>query len=124
MSDFTLNKNEHIKYIIDNFDFKKVHNVMKFLNWHWFFTKGVPSEKDLKNEAIRLLNDIYFSDAISLSTGGLKVTKYEDSLELEFILSDYSSEILNYGVKYEKAKLAKNRNKKLNTIEKLENEND
>lgn len=122
MSDFTLNKEEHINCIINKFNFKKVHKVMKFMNWTWYNTGSEPpTVAHLKDEARRLLNELYDSDdsLLSMSTGGLKVSKYEDHLELEFVIAEYGSESLNYGSRYEKMKLAKNRNRKLSKIEKL-----
>ena len=35
MVDFTINKKEHIQYIIENFNFEKVYKVMESLHWTW-----------------------------------------------------------------------------------------
>ena len=125
MKHFTLHKDEHIKYIIDNFDFQQVHKVMNFLNWTWALTPGTPTISELKIEATKLLNDVYNSKGW-IATGGFKATKYHDFLELEFIITDWSSEIINSGEQYEKMKITKEKKKKLKirkkkilTIEKL-----
>ncbi len=121
MSDFTLSKEKHIKYIIDNFDFNKVHIIMKSLNWSWAILGDIPSEENLKKEATRLLSDIYDSkNTISISTGGFKASTYNDHLELEFIICDFSSEAINYGKQYEKFKIKRNRKRKITKIEKIQ----
>jgi hypothetical protein len=79
----------------------------------------------LRSTAKRLLNDVYDSDSSYFATGGFKASKHDDHLELEFIVTNWSSEILNYGKEYEKKRKLKTRNKKLNSIQKInENEND
>jgi hypothetical protein len=126
MKHFTLPKEEHIKYIINNFNFQQVHNVMKFLDWTWAGSSKIPSICELKKEATRLLNEVYDSNEKWIATGGFKASKYYDFLELEFIVTDWSSYIINHGDRYEKMKkIRKNkkklkiRKKKLIKIEKL-----
>lgn len=116
MVDFTINKEKHIQYIIENFNFEKVHKVMELLNWTWLMSNDVPTIDELKKSATRLLNDICKEDFDTSSTGGFKVTKYDDHLELEFIISNYDSSVLNYGSEYERKKKLKTRKKKINTI--------
>jgi hypothetical protein len=122
MTDFTIKKEEHIKSIIDNFDFIRVKKYMDFVNWQWI---GIsPDITDLIKNATLLLNDVYDRDVISISTGGFKATKHDDYLELEFIISDWRTEIINYGPEYEKLKKIKLRKRKLRTItQNLQNEN-
>lgn len=120
MSDFTFPKEKQINYIIQGFDFEKVHNVMKFLNWTWWHIGQPPSVDDLKKEATKLLEELYDSEYTYIKTGGFKVTKYEDHISLEFIITDYSSEMLNCGLKYEKLKKLKIRKRKINTIDNLQ----
>jgi hypothetical protein len=120
---FTINKDEHIKYIVDNFNFNKVYNVMKFVDWKWYNTKSqgmdVPTINDMKTVVIQLLNNVYIEDddVFAMTSGGFRASKYEDHLELEFILNTISSDAINDGVKYERYKKNKNRVKKLNKIE-------
>ena len=59
MTEFIINKKEHIQHIIDNFDFQKVYNVMYHLDWIWFDSDKTPTISRLKNEATKLLNDVY-----------------------------------------------------------------
>jgi len=123
-SDFTISKEKHINYILDNFNFTEVNRVMTILDWHWWSAVNkVPSVDELKKEAKRMLSDVYDNEYISSSTGGFKVTKFEDHLELLFIISDYSSSNLNLTEEYLKLKEKKVRKKKLETIQKL-NENE
>lgn len=125
-SDFTIGKDKHIKHILDNFNFVEVNRIMTLLDWHWWnAVNKVPSVDELKKEAHRMLNDLYDSDYISSSTGGFKVSKFEDHLELQFIISVYSSSFLNLSDDYLKLKEQKTRKKKLKTIQNLnENEED
>jgi len=127
MIEFTINKEEHIKSIIEKFDFEKVNKIMTILDWRWVNNNmelSIPTSYELKEESIRILNDVYDSDMYSVSTGGLKASKFEDHLELEFIINHSSSQTINYEPIYEKIKKNKNRNKKLNIIQKLnEDEN-
>ena len=117
----TIKKEDHINAIIKNFDFKKVEKVMTFLKWDWvMINKGfsIPNLSDLKKEARRLLNELADSDddTIWIASGGLKASKGYDSLVLEFVVSDYTSEWINNGVKYDAAKLKKERLQKVKKI--------
>jgi hypothetical protein len=123
MIDFTINKEEHIKTIIENFNFEKVHKVMTMLNWEWFNNDGmgVPTIDQLKDTAISLLNDVFefeTRDYEYCSSGGFKATRYDDYLELSFYISEYESSILNGGPEYERRKILKTRKKKINIINK------
>jgi hypothetical protein len=84
---------ELIDRIIANFDFGKVHEAMKALNWRWGSVGGVPSIGVLVTRAQELLHDVSNMDiGCSIKTGGFKAKKiesddYGDGLELEFILT-------------------------------------
>lgn len=73
--------------IMDNFDFRKVHRVMKYLNWTWASSNGVPEVFELKDCARRLLNECLCSmimkgeDTWGIATGGFYVhaTNYKDA---------------------------------------------
>jgi hypothetical protein len=112
MKNFTLTKEEHIKFILDNFDFGRVHKIMKYLKWEWA-GRGVPNILELRNIAERLLNEVYDDNGKWIATGGFKASKYHDFLELEFIVTDWSTEILNNGDHYDKMKELKDKKKKL-----------
>ena len=117
MSELTIKKERHIKEILNNFNFEKVHNTMKKLDWEWF-NVGIPTIKDLKKQSKILLEDVCKYDICSSSSGGLKAIKNNDHLELEFVIADYDSSILNTTPEYEK--LLKNKIRKIK-IDKLIN---
>ena len=88
--------------IINNFDFLKVHLVMKSLNWVWY-PKGVPTVDDITFSAREriesvikncLLDAMPDQEYIS-SSGGLKATAIKNDygqitfLELEFVLTSW-----------------------------------
>jgi len=125
ISDLTIRKEKHIEYILDHFDFVRVNEVMTKLNWFWFDSNNkAPSISQLKKTASKLLYDLCDDVFDECSTGGFKVIKYEDHLELLFIIGDCGSSYVNYNTpEYEKLKEQKNRKKKLNIIQKL-NENE
>lgn len=119
MSDFTIEKEKHIEQILKEFDFHQVSMVMNFLDWTWVGSKNSPTISELRKEAKRLLLEVADSNSTWISTGGFKASKYDDHLELEFVISEWSSELLNYTPQYERLKKTKTRTKKLKTIEKL-----
>lgn len=87
-------RKEH-HYILENFNFGKVHQVMQSLNWTWQ-GKGVPSIQDLKRTAAELLADCD-EPGRSVRTGGLRASCYQGECspkawELEFILEYTDSE--------------------------------
>ena len=130
-SNLTINTDKHIKYILDSFDFDKVHNIMTILDWKWYCKSDnvvgtglyVPSINEMKRTVSGLLNDMCKPDVNYgdyTATGGFKVTMRNDYLELEFILEECSSSVVNYDEpNYEKMKKIKIRKKKINTIQKL-----
>jgi hypothetical protein len=88
--------------IMNHFDYDKVHNVMKHLEWEWS-GKGIPTVDDIRFAARERIesvikvclseanpNEEYFS-----SSGGLKATAIKDDygqitfLQLEFILTGW-----------------------------------
>ena len=88
--------------IMNHFDYDKVHNVMKHLEWEWY-GKGIPTVDDIRFAARERIesviktclseanpNEEYFS-----SSGGLKATAIKDDygqitfLQLEFILTGW-----------------------------------
>jgi hypothetical protein len=93
--------------ILDNFDFEKVHRVMKLLNWEWMVSVGgVPEIQDLKAEVRARLKEVY-TNAKTLKRetyltycGGLKVQyssgKDEagdwESFEVDFVLENWRTE--------------------------------
>ena len=125
MSEFIINKKEHIQQIINNFDFQKVYNVMCHLDWTWFDSEKTPTIERLKNNAFSLLKDISdyngeYEDYYSLSSGSFKAARYEEHLELTFTVEEKESSILNCGDRYEKLKKNKERVSKISKISKNE----
>jgi hypothetical protein len=88
--------------IINNFDFQKVHNVMKYLDWAWY-PYGTPTVDELRFAARERIESVIKNcllDAKSdqeyiSSSGGLKATVIKNDygqitfLELEFILTSW-----------------------------------
>ena len=83
------NYKEQIDFIMDNFDFKNIEDSMKTLNWEWRRV-GVPSKKQLKAEAERLLNKVLDRGMRYVSCGGFIATRYNKTLHLFFSLNDIS----------------------------------
>ena len=94
-SKLTYTQKMKIQNIMENFDFKKVHNVMGQLDWTWASTKyGVPTIDEMKCEAKRLLIDACI-EKTCVSTGGFRAVYEECSqgdpdpyIGLEFIIEE------------------------------------
>lgn len=89
------NVQEIIDEVINDFNFNRVHDVMKYMNWKW--SGEVPSIEKLKTKASNLLQDVYIKYLINhadeqytIRVGGLEVyytnINGEDYFELKFIL--------------------------------------
>lgn|SRR5512133_1040231 len=83
----------HIKDVIDNFDFKKVRKVMKALNWCWVGRDDnkPPSKDELRVIAIDVLSDVVkdynSSKKRSFSgTGGFEAVASKQCLSLMFVV--------------------------------------
>ena len=84
--------------IMDNFDFYRVHNVMKALNWHWISAKaknGVPTVQEIKALAADILWELVNSDDERIATGGLEASKDFSDLknpfiELKFVVEEWA----------------------------------
>lgn len=98
-----LTKEETVEKVIQNFDFDKVHRVMKSMNWGWWDTStedGVPSIGHVVLQAKRLLDQVYNKVSAGennyfISTGGFEATarKYEYGeivLELKFVVTSFN----------------------------------
>lgn len=86
-----------IKSIIKEIDFKKIHSVMKLLDWRWGYNQTVPTVKELKFEANRILNGLkkhrtkaepYYSQC-----GGFKGYASKAGFKLEFVLESWDTEL-------------------------------
>lgn len=88
--------------IINNFDFQKVHDVMKHLNWTWY-PKGIPTVDNIifgAREKIESVIKVCLLEAkpdeeYFVSSGGLKATAIKNEygqitfLQLEFVLTSW-----------------------------------
>jgi hypothetical protein len=106
-----MRKQEQIKHIMSDFDFNKIHSVMKFLDWKWSYENGdkkTPNVDDLKSIAEHCLNQVSDSeDEISVcSAGGFEAEKIENTLELRFILDKVNplEKLLNLNAKNDLAR--------------------
>lgn len=93
--DLTWTEREKIEDIIRDFDFKKVHDVMDFLDWKWAMSKeGVPTIEELQAEARRLLVEAV-TERTCVATGGFRAVYEADGADdedpyigLEFIVEE------------------------------------
>ena len=77
-----------VNEILSDFDFNKVHRVMKFLDWQWAKLGAVPSAVDLQKEAERLLGSLAGEPGVK-GTGGLRASLKSDGiLSLKCILTE------------------------------------
>lgn len=95
-SKLTFSERMKVQDIMEDFNFQKVHDVMKQLDWKWAMTKyGVPTLDELKSEAKRLLIDACVEHTC-VATGGFRAV-YEAGespddpdpfIGLEFIIEE------------------------------------
>jgi hypothetical protein len=88
--------------ILNNFDFLKVHLVMKSLNWVWY-PKGVPTVDDITFSARERIESVIKACLLDakpeeeyfVSSGGLKATAIKNDygqitfLQLEFVVTSW-----------------------------------
>lgn len=89
-----MNKRDEAKIeeIMKNFNFKNVHEIMKYLNWKWSMGNGkhkVPNLQEIQDEARRMLVDAV--NGCPYSTGGFEVSFNDGLLTLKFVLEEYWS---------------------------------
>lgn len=95
-----------VEEIMDNFEFEKVHEVMDALKWEWIDGDGhfrVPSEKELRKRTSEMLYQTINSylteimdggdinDQARISSGGFECTFDGESLNLNFVLADWTA---------------------------------
>ena len=98
--------NDEIDYILETFNFERVHVAMLALDWKWRDPLAVPTIARLKQRAKFLLDSAY-KEKITIATGGLQAMYYppiKDSdllvdsgpiLSLSFVLTETNSEDYN-----------------------------
>lgn len=92
---------DHIDYIMDNFDFEKVHKAMNALDWKWSSSNGIPEIYDLRRTARSLLKSAWVygqngAENPRTGTGGFwaEYGKHDDGsewLELNFQITQWDS---------------------------------
>lgn len=91
-----MNYDKQIENILENFDFKKVHKVMKFLGRKWYDQElgysVLPTKKKIKKEALRLLKSVVETKLDYNESGGLVASKYGDVLYLQFCVEEWEGE--------------------------------
>lgn len=82
------------EWILDNFDFERVHKVMAFLDWKWFTVDGykVPSIEQMKESCRELFEEMKDKETDNMSSGGFYVRKFPDIITLAFVLADETTE--------------------------------
>ena len=95
--------NDEIDYILETFNFERVHVAMTALDWKWRDPLAVPTIARLKKRAQMLLETAY-KEKITITTGGLQAVYHppiKDSdllidsgpiLSLSFVLTETNSE--------------------------------
>jgi hypothetical protein len=98
--------NDEIDYILETFNFDRVHVAMTALDWKWHDPLAVPTIARLKQRAKFLLDSAY-KEHITIATGGLQAVYHppiKDSdllvdsgpiLSLSFVLTETNSEDYN-----------------------------
>lgn len=84
---------EQIDEIMDYFDFRRVHETMKALNWTWADTApDVPEEYQLRQVARQLLRRVSERKFPGLvATGGFVAKREAGRLSLEFVVSEWTA---------------------------------
>ena len=87
-----------IDKIIKEFDFQRVHDVMKLINWKWIDTEAVayvPHIYQLEETARRLLEEMVKStkEYDIIATGGFEAVKWDNALVLNFVLTGWDEEL-------------------------------
>ena len=98
--------NDEIDYILETFNFERVHVAMLALDWKWRDRLAVPTIARLKQRA-KILLDVAYKEKITIATGGLQAVYHppiKDSdllidsgpiLSLSFVLTETNSEDYN-----------------------------
>lgn len=86
-----------IAFIIERFDFEKVHAIMNLLDWKWGQSQSVPTIQELRQASSDLMTKLLVYDTpVKISSGGFVAEKYfteEGSfIGLYFKAVEFSSE--------------------------------
>ena len=91
-----------IHRVVDMVEWDEVHKVMKYLDWKWASSEGVPEIYELKESALRLAEEavadtIKYAARRFIATGGIEVDTefYEETgcvyLKVNFVVSGYDN---------------------------------
>lgn len=112
-----------INHIMENYDFEKVHNCMKKIDWVWAIVKsadGIPNIEELKKTAKRLLTEALIKGKQNkfsrIGTGGFQATYENDVLELSFILTEWDDVFATEDKNYQNIVKKENRLEKINKM--------
>ena len=90
-----------VENLISNFDFKRVHDVMEFLNWTWVNCNGeqyIPNEVQLSSQCTKMIYECYklaleaqLNEPFFYKTGGIEVSAClaEDKKSIVFRYQNY-----------------------------------
>lgn len=99
----TPEQQRQIDYIIDNFDFTKVHEYMVSVGWKWWDSKTnemeIPEEYKLKTTARKYLKESFEQKLSRTGSGGFNVFRFSgedgagpwERVVLMFSLEDWDS---------------------------------
>lgn len=85
---------EYWEQILENFEWEKVYQTMKALDWTWYMKDGkdgIPSIDTIQQQAQRHLVSTY-KTGYSCSSGGLYSRWRDDALELLFIVESWDAD--------------------------------
>jgi hypothetical protein len=84
-----------IDTIMDEFDFAKVHKMMKAVDWRWARCGfEVPDEWDIRKMARQQLRDAAASKSGFVSSGGFESRRYEWGMSLKFVGAEWDAEFV------------------------------
>jgi hypothetical protein len=81
--------------IEENFQWQKVYDTMKMLDWHWHIHDekyGIPRVDTIRKEARRLCFNAYEQGKGSTSTGGFTASFFDNILSLAFVVEDWAAD--------------------------------
>lgn len=79
-----------VNEILDEFDFERVRDTMRALNWSWH-TIGIPALGDLRRQARKLLTDLADLPDGVIATGGFEASRIDGYPKLQFIVADWDT---------------------------------
>lgn len=86
-------KEDIINNIMDYMDFEKIHTIMKFLNWQWATSEGVPTIPEIRVFLRKQLNNFIDRDLILSSCGGFTITKSDNIIRAAFELTTWEVDL-------------------------------